>query len=170
MGALGTSISTATLVKEVQGRDLRQVLTVNPVSPDDCHKLCQALMNKLDEVPSWLLGEEVVVAASGANSLFRLCCTVLGSRSEPVRIVTSFTTDEAKDALQRCAEKTDAELFELVNFANADRPDVIVPKLALLVAVLEKTKIQRVDTVQVIGSCAGVLRSKLASFWPLHTL
>ena len=163
MGSLGTSISTAILVRDVQSRNLSEVESVNPVSSEDCSRFVDALVYRLDEAPCWLLGSQKITAATGKNSLFKLCCDVLSvSATSPV---TSFSLPDARNALESCLGKTDGELRHLVSFSGADGPEVIVPKLALLVAVLLKTNIQQVDTVPVVGSCPGMLRSNIAGFW-----
>ena len=177
MGSWGTSISMAALVENVQGRNFRDIATVNPVSVGDAGKLIELIVSKLEEVPAWLQNKEVVFSAAGANSLFKLCCDVLtdvrrlnhldrtGTEvTAEINSFTSFGEFEAFEALSACVEHTDAELMKHVSFPYADGPHCIVPKLALLVAVMRHTGIQKVEIVPCIGSCAGLLCD--SRFWP----
>lgn len=158
MGSWGTSISTSALVKDVQGRNIRDVQTINPVPKEDAIRLVDVITAQLEEVPTWLQNKDTVFAAAGANSLFKLCCDVLtivgGDESS---VYDSFSYAQAGEALNICVDKTNEELKQFVSFRYADGPNVIVPKLALLVAVMRHTGIKHVQTVPCIGSCAGVL-------------
>ena len=174
-GSLGTSVSIASLLHEVQHRDCAsQWRDVNPVTRSSADDLVSNLLVKLGSPPPWLVGADVVFAAAGSNSLFRLCCIVLGGgardgvassarSSPPVAVVTSFSYASAVRAFHLCLESTDEQLAKYQAFDNAEGTHAIVPKLALLVAVMTKAGIKEVRTVTCTGSCAGVLVDR--SFW-----
>lgn len=159
MGCYGTSITTALLVKQIQKRELVKNISSNPVTKDHSMIVIQSIKSSLDSpVPAWLLNRDVVFSASGRNSIFKLCCDILTiSRNSDVPII-SFTLSDAEEALDNCLERSDEELYKYVDFEHSDGPGGIVPKLCLLVAVLQYAGIKTVYTVTCIGSCAGVMR------------
>jgi glycerate-2-kinase len=80
MGALGTSVSTAILVKEVRGETLETLASTspNPVTRRERTEFVDKIMTHLPaEVPDWLRNQSCVAAASGPNSMFQLCLDVL---------------------------------------------------------------------------------------------
>ena len=182
MGSLGSSVCTAMLMREVQQRSYSKDDTPNPVSFEEASQLVDRLMTQLSHVPSWLAGKKEVVAVTGKNSIFKLCCNVLVELSKQDKhdgtwrlglfrtdslpdspTITSFTCADAELALRTCTGCSDNELCQYVNFQYSDGPKVVVPKLCLLVAVMRHTGIQRVSTVKCIGSCVGVICNEL--FW-----
>lgn len=163
MGALGSSVSTSILVKDIQYKPLLVGSTPNPVSEDELERFISHLMTILPPVPVWLANTERLAASAGSNSMFRLCCTILAEITGKAN-VTSFDRNEAIMALTSCLMKTDEELFKYSSFPNSDGPHLIVPKLSLLVAVLRHVGIGRVDAVSCVGSCAGLLSDQ--RFWP----
>lgn len=167
MGAFGTSVSTALLVRDVQGRVLMPGISANPVTADQIASYMTLIKAQLGEVPSWLKDRPLVGAAAGANSMFKLCCDILtqlnGGTAGSGTAVSSFTLAEARRALAACLDKTDEQLLKYVDFEFSEGPTVIVPKLALLNAVMYHTGIQRVYIVRCVGSCAGLMRNNL--YW-----
>ena len=167
MGPLGTHISTSILVEECRGQSMKGVKTVNPVSREEIPKLIEALKKKMEsDIPDWLKGRDVVFGAAGQASMFKLCCDCLHSiseaqmdspqKSKTVR-KTSFTAYEARLALDSFVALTDEEIVSRINIpAPADGADLLIPKLALLCAVLDMTGIKEVKTICVVGSCAGM--------------
>ncbi len=71
--------------------------------------------------------------------------------------VTYFTLSQAEEVLSLCLDRTDQELIKYQQFPYAEGTNVIIPKLALLIAVMRHTGIQSIHSVDCIGSCAGVL-------------
>lgn len=166
LAPLGTSIALGTLIKDVQKRDMpldvKLVGCINPVSAEDSQSCVEALMSKLPAgVPDWLFGKEVVSAAAGTNSLFKLCCDVLNA--EGAAGIQHFTLPQAEAALGFCVGKSDEELKKYQSFEYAEGTHVLVPKLALLVAVMRVCGIKRVELALVTGSCPAVLT--LDRFW-----
>lgn len=161
-GALGTSVALATLVQEVRGKKMSKDLSgINPVNFEESEMLVHCLMQKLHPAPEWLFGRPSVLAATGANAMFKVCCDVLSISNTDMQVkVGKFTLDDAEKALAICMDKTDEELVIYQAFSNAEGPFAIIPKLALLIAVMRITRVDSVTTVDVIGSCAAVLAGK----------
>lgn len=160
MGALGSSVSTALLVKDVQGKELTLGSTPNPVSPEDSRAHLERIKGLLGPVPAWLRGIERTASCAGTNSMFTLCCIVLTSLAAAdgnPQTFTFFDLAQAERALQACLEKSDADLLLYADYPNSDGPHLVVPKLTLLVAVMQHASIRSVETVKCVGSCAGLL-------------
>lgn len=164
MGPLGSSISTALLLKDIQHKPLVFGATPNPVSDEDSTALLALIKTKLDPVPSWLQGKERMASCAGNNSMFKLCCRILSHTSKSE--YSSFTLQQAEQALGACLNRTDAQLHVHDDYPNSDGAHLIVPKLCLLVAVMQHAQIHSVETVQCVGSCAGLLCDP--RHWPQH--
>lgn len=160
MGALGSSVSTALLVKDVQGQILVPGSTPNPVSEEDSRAHLECIKSSLGPVPAWLRGMERTASCAGTNSMFTLCCIVLsslGAVEGSPQTFSSFDLAQAERALQACLNKSDTDLLLYADYPNSDGPHLLVPKLALLVAVMQHADIRSVQTVKCVGSCAGLL-------------
>ena len=152
---------------------MKDVKTVNPVSKEEMPKWIDSLQKRMDDVPEWLRGRDTVVAATGQASMFKLCCDCLYSIAKAkikptVKIgvlpIDSFTAEQARSALDAFLHTTDEEILSRINIPDsADGADVLIPKLALLCAVLDKTGIKKVQTIPVVGSCAGLAIDN--TFW-----
>ena len=171
MGALGSSIATKTLIEELQGRKLVDVLTPNPVSNTDADCLIEALTNKMDkDVPNWLRNVPEVVAIGGPNSIFQLACSILSAlrrknssifdKGSEMIVVDSFSISDVRTAINECVNRSDEYLKQFLSFPNADPTTIIVPKLCLLYSVMKHTGLQTVRAVCCIGSCGGVLTTE----------
>lgn len=184
MGNLGSSVCCALLIREVQARSYENTVSPNPVSMEEASRLIELLQGHIGPVPAWLKDKDCVVAVTGQNSMFKVCCNVLIDSlgqggddsycSRPTGVfrqdtlpgghaISGFSADEAEGALRTCIGCTDDELCKYVNFKFSDGPKLVVPKLCLLVAVLRHTGIQRVETVMCIGSCTGLICEE--QFW-----
>ena len=168
MGALGSSIATKTLIEELQGKKLADVLTPNPISDADANSLIEALILKMDEdVPIWLRNSPEVVAIGGPNSIFQLARNILNTLSKEESLVPygveetnfddSFSISQVRVAIDECVNRSDEYLKRFLSFPNADPTTIIVPKLCLLYSVMKHTGIKKVRAVCCIGSCGGVL-------------
>ena len=170
MGALGSSVVNSLLITEIQHKPLLIGSTSNPVSLDESNCFITLLKSKLEPVPEWLRHKEIVASSAGNNSIFRLCCLILtdlatkksGGENNP--LFTSFSGEQAVEALHSCLDCSDEALQKYTAYDNSDGPHLIVPKLCLLVAVMTHTDIGFVETVHCIGSCAGLLCDN--RFWP----
>jgi hypothetical protein len=185
MGSLGSSVCSALLIREVQGRSLDTTPSPNPVSLEEAQQLVERLTALLQPVPEWLKDKSEVIAVTGKNSIFKVCCNVLTDLSKqdyakPLcpglfrtdslpdsSAVTSFSSEDAELALSTCIGCSDEDLCKYVNFQYSDGPKIMVPKLCLLVAVMRHTGIQRINTVKCIGSCAAVICDE--RFWTHYT-
>ena len=165
MGALGTSISAGILLNEVRGAPAPDFKAINPVSQDEALRLIEAITARLPDPPPWLLRRDVVLAAAGVNSLFKLCSDVLAHHAPDAAAAAAaaagdFTLPQAERALALCVGRPDAELRRACQaFPRAEGPHVVVPKLSLLVAVMRRARLGRVRGVACVGSCAGLLAS-----------
>ena len=161
MGALGSSVSTALLLRDVQNKALTANATPNPVSVQDSVAHLKLIKSTLGPVPDWLQGMEGTASCAGTNAMFTLCCTVLSilaadNEKEDTTFV-SFDAAQAEHALRACLDQTDEQLQRFAAHPNSDGPHLVVPKLALLVAVMQHADIKRVEIVKCVGSCPGLL-------------
>jgi hypothetical protein len=153
-----------TLVEAVRGLPPGSAAPVNPVATAEADALVRALTDRLRagdsgqtaDVPTWLRGADGVVAIGGQNSVFQLACNVLSALRQTS--IDAFTADDVRAALAACCGQSDAYLQEHFQPpANADPPAIVVPKMALLLAVMTHTGIARVRAVHCIGNCPGML-------------
>jgi len=190
VGSFGSGVSMKILVEGVQNRLLKDIETPNPLSTEDAYALIRKLLELLPpDVPDWLRDAASVTAIGGPNSVFYLASTVISSltteqvviHGDPVVTISttesssspsssivstpvmSYTVTEVQNAFNHCLNQTDGQLQRFMAHSHADPPSLVVPKLALLVAVMLHTGIRRVDFVEAIGSCAGVLISE--AYW-----
>jgi len=179
VGAYGSGVAMKLLVESIQKRKLEDVPTPNPVPPEDAAALISTIHRSLPvEVPDWLRNATVVTAIGGPNSVFYLATRLVSSLraqsekeqmihsdkndsdmegSDAYPIITSFTLADIEAAVSHVVGRDDQFLQRYLSHSHADPPSLIIPKLALLNAVLLHTGIRQVQFVEAIGSCAGVL-------------
>ncbi|CAK0815350.1 unnamed protein product [Prorocentrum cordatum] len=151
LGALGSGNSLAMLVEDVQRHSFAEHPSPNPVSGVDAAALVARMRACLSEPPSWLRGARVT-AIGGPNSMFQLAADILGS--------STYTGDNVREALGRVVGRTDGDLA--TSYCQGDDrepPSLCVPKICLLLAVVEHCGLAEVSFQQAIGSCAGLLIS-----------
>ena len=159
LAPLGVSVVTAACVEQVQKKDFATVVTPNPVAPAEAEELMAHVRSLLPAVPDWLQSCEGVVAIGGPNSMFRLATEIVGALegSAPVR---SFTPAQVRKALGAVVGRSEADLrATYCNRELADPASFVVPKMALLLAVMDACQLPRVSFQPAIGSCAGILVS-----------
>eukprot|EP01041_Mallomonas_annulata_P009696 gene9696-20155_t len=182
IGAFGSGISMKILIETIQNRILSEIKTPNPVSRSDSEALISSLLQRLpSEVPIWLQSS-TVVAIGGPNSMFSIAMNIINSLkaqnsemnsmeatsvSSPRLNKTVFTSIDVQYAIKHCVEKSDAELSSYTSYAHADPPSLIIPKLALLYAVMIHANIEQVEFLECIGSCPGLLISN--EYWTPDT-
>jgi hypothetical protein len=137
----------------------------NPVSLSRAEALVSMLSSQLDAPPAWLRGQHLR-AIGGHNCLFAVALRALRGGGADVSGAT-LTTGQMREALGLVVGREDAELEEVSGLGpNADRPLVLVPKLALLVAVAERLQLKGVTYLRTTGSCVGMI--SLCDFTPLR--
>eukprot|EP00434_Breviolum_minutum_P010151 symbB.v1.2.008959.t1/scaffold508.1/size221222/8 len=137
LGGLGTGVVTSILVEDVQGQSLASKPTPNPVSSVEAEKLVVQLKSRLDEGPGWLKSS-IVTAIGGPNSMFCVAFEALGKRQ--------YTSSDIHTVLKDIVGKSDEELSSKP-FCQGDLrepPGYILPKIALLLAVMEHCGIAEV--------------------------
>ena len=147
--------------------------SVNPVLRGEAEALVTALRAELPEGPAWLRGGHVVgigawncifattarairVLVTSGDAAARVAATVPGEEGESAD--STFTVGEARTALAAVTGRTDAELMDVAGHGtDAEGPHLVVPKVALLVAVATHLGIERVTYRRSTGGCAGLM-------------
>ena len=147
LGALGAGVTTSILVETTQGRALADSPSTNPVTMQQAVALTEELKKKVPEAAEWLK------AIGGPNSMFCVASEALG--------VLKYGTADVRRVLEGPVGLSDSELASKVFCEGELRepPAYIVPKLCLLLAVLEHCGIAEVKYCHAIGSCPGMLIS-----------
>jgi exopolyphosphatase/pppGpp-phosphohydrolase len=161
MGSIGALGSYKLLIEEIRGKSLMIASdSVNPVSRDEADALMAITCQRLENVPAWLLCKDLV-AIGGPNSIFQLLCRTL--RHFEGIATTQFTVADVDRAISATLDLEDAALAALCDYEHSDSVYLIVPKLCLLRAVMQKTHATSVRPQLCIGSCAGLLISE--KYW-----
>jgi hypothetical protein len=159
-GRIGVSPVTQILCNEILMVDYASQPPLNPVSTAHARALVELLKGKLAPPPPWLVGSRSVVAIGGPNSLWSVGLMAL-HRDATRRAV--LTRDDVSQMLASVVDKGDDELLHCVPAENNDPCRLVVPKIALLVAVAEHLSLPCIAFQPCIGSCAGV--AVLPEFW-----
>jgi len=156
MGPLGVSVVTSACVEKVQKRAFATTPTPNPVSAEEVAALVAWVLSELPPPPPWLLGSEKVVAIGGANSIFCLATEIVAEVTGSTS--SSITSAQARQALDAVIGRTEADLCAAYCSKDlADPASFVVPKMALLHAVMEHCELPRISFQPATGSCAGML-------------
>lgn len=155
------------MMANIRSTDIKELITINPVSNEECSLLINNIIEKLDIVPDWLLDKDIVYCCNGMNSMFNMCSLVL-SYNDKQDIANSIKIDEfsfedVSKALELCLNQTDDDLLKYINFHDSEGSNSLVTKLCLLTAVMKHTGIKKIKNIECIGSCAGVLYDD--KFW-----
>mmetsp|Transcript_44355 Transcript_44355/g.105017 ORF Transcript_44355/g.105017 Transcript_44355/m.105017 type:complete len:325 (+) Transcript_44355:122-1096(+) len=150
VGTFGSGNTTALLVESVLGRNFASNPSPNPVSAEQAKALVSLLQSQLASPPAWLAGTEVV-AIGGINCMFKVTSEVLGR--------TRYTLADVRSALQSIVGLSDEDLAQMACCKGELRepPGLIVPKVCLLLAVMEHCGMAEVSFCPAVGSCPGVL-------------
>lgn len=152
-------------VAQVLGRKYEMHASPNPVSLSDAEALVNILRSQLDAPPAWLRGQHLY-AIGGHNCLFAVALRVLRGGGADVSGAT-LSTGQMREALGLVVGREDADLEAVSGLSpDADRPLVVVPKMALLVAVAERLQLGGVTYLKTTGSCIGMM--SLCDFTPLR--
>ena len=153
VGALGASVATAAMIEHVQKRRLAETASPNPASCEEAELLVAHCRAQLETPPPWLRGAALATAIGGANSIFR-CVEQVTHDLDPAAAAAAaaagappgrFGVAAVRAALEACCGLTDAALAEK---GHVEAP-MVVPKLCLLLAVLEACGLQEFE-------CAGL--------------
>ena len=172
-GKLGTTPALERLLVQVQSRPFDLKSTPNPVTPEQAGRLVAVLASELAPAPMWLR-HGTVAAIGGWNCIFavtlrtlrqRLPDFVLGAAGEGHREGDvgaggkggAFTMDDARRALDAVVGATDEQLLPIAGTsADAEGPNLVVGKVALLVAVGTHLGLDRIVYRPATGGCAGL--------------
>jgi len=183
-GALGDAAATAALV-ELQGRSFAKTPSPNPVSLDEAEALVARLKERMPEPPAWLRGARGVVAIGGRNSMFALLADMLRAGAEantkedlPPRVLPGAEAEQCggkgpRPDLPSTCTVTPAAAWAAVRASvdlseqelarrwcwrpNTDPPSMVLPKLCLIIASLEKFQVESAQWKRTVGCCPGVL-------------
>lgn len=171
LGDLGDSVATALLV-EIQGCGLKTKKTPNPATLADAQELVKVLKERMPVAPSWLHGAGGVVAIGGRNSLSFLMAdmllsgTVVADGADGVAdqdgtpMACTITVGSVLAALEVVIDQSDETLHEQWCWRlNSDPPSMVVPKLCLILASMERFDLQSILWRRTVGSCSGILIS-----------
>ena len=137
----------------------------NPVTILETQLLITAIITELKghPPPDWLQhvkGSRTILGIGGPNSIFQLAAKVLHRELDGCFL----SVEDVTNAIELCINKSDAELVSMVgDYPLADPFSLLLPKLCLLLAVMQHTSIHSVCPLSVVGSCAGLLVSE--SYW-----
>jgi hypothetical protein len=147
----------------VQKFDFSLKTSPNPVSKEQVHALVEIIQTSISEPPEWLrrkLGNGVdVCAIGGKNSIFQVLkdvCQKSGNRSLEV-----FKREDVWDAIYKFCDINDEDMAKSFTI----QPDMVIPKLALLAAVVTKLRINHYRFIEANGNTMGVLGQ--TKFWKL---
>lgn len=137
--------------------------TPNPTNKKDAESLLTLVRFKLGDAPAWLDGASVV-GIGGLNSLFPVALRALrGAGSDYAGATLSLA--EVQRAFEGAIGKSDDELLVAAGTdENSDPPAYVVPKLALMLAVFERTKVAEVEYQPSVGGCEGLLCAAAGEF------
>ena len=158
-GPIGDSDVTAALVRDVQKRDFAgggkvgQRASPNPVSLTQAEQLSALLLDaRIPPPPEWVAAacaapDAVLVGFGEKTSIFSHAAKLIGA--------DEFGAAEVWSAIERVAGRSDAELKAAHGLDNEE--DLIMPKLVLLHAMLNRLGASRVRNILTMGNCEGVL-------------
>lgn len=153
-GPWGGSKALAEMISTVQGREFTSEASANPATIDDVKALCAIIRQSLPPVPGdfqskmqELAGN--VVAIGGGTSVFEMAKMALGK--------DTFNKEEVWSAIESLAGKTDEEL------SHFPQSEMLIPKFALLYAVMDHFGMNSVQDYDAIGSTLGMFMDQ--NYW-----
>lgn len=149
------------MVETVQRKLFSQQISPNPVSLEDVKKLVSIIQDSMQDSPSWLKSKlqnpsTVVMSIGGSTCVFN---TLKLGLSYTGRSPTIFYLTD----VWRCIETFAGWTEDSLSSVFTEQPDMVLPKLAILAAVLEKLCIREFRYTTTNGSNLGVLISD--RFW-----
>jgi len=152
-GPLGSINTTKIMIEHVQKKSFNQHFSPNPTTEEEAQALVEAITNIIADPPQWLISklqqkDMVVVPFGGVASCFTLATQILNK--------SIFQTEDIKQAITLTTNKTD-EQFTYI------QPQMVVPKLCLILAVMTKLGIETCECCCANGSTPGLLIAN--EFW-----
>lgn len=143
-GHLGSSKVTSLMIEEVQNKNFVEIQTTNPASTEDCDKTLQLIKLKLSELsqPDWITKESQIVGIGGITCAFNVISLITGLKS--------FNRENVISAIEKIKYKNDSELQEFPEYG------MIIPKMLLVLAVMEYFRIEKVTFSMSNGSTTGM--------------
>ncbi len=167
----GSAIGSTTVTEmavTLQGKSFAKCQSPNPLSQGGIESLIKTIKARLlCSKPEWLAAAITstndaglpVVAIGGATCAFRICClavSMTGSSGDSENIPPSqqfeFTVTETRAAMKRLVRLTDPELEK----KGFPQPSMVLPKLALVLSVMEVLGLVRVRYAASNGSTRGI--------------
>eukprot|EP00935_MAST-01C_sp_MAST-1C-sp1_P000927 g927.t1 len=157
LGHFGSTVMGSLLVQDLRNESLQftdATVVVNPVGVDEVKQMVEHVRAHMPALPDWLqeaLAAEAtaVVGIGGPTSIFSIACAL--TQLNPV------TVDDVWAAIESNCGKQEAEL------AHLPQPKLVLPKMALLYAVMRKLGIAKFHFQSAMGCGPGLLVSP--EFW-----
>jgi len=123
-------------------------------TPEQIHGLVVELRRDVAQMPKWIFDpQNAFVAIGGGSSIFQQMATLSG--------LHRFGPDDVEDVLKGLSGLDHREVFQMEQERdlNADlfNAPYVVPKLALLLAVMRQCRMDQLQFHQTVGNCAGLL-------------
>lgn len=156
-GPWGASKVLAAIVDKVQGKDFTKIQTANPASLEDL-KALHAIVKSTLRPPSKDLQAKLsnpavkVIAIGGPYCPFNMAFLSIGNRT--------FTREQVWKSIELWAGSTDQALA--IFFPE---PEMLLPRLILVHAVMDHFGISQVRYTPTVGSTLGILMT--SNFWKM---
>lgn len=155
MARLGSATQTAAMIEHILQRPVCASATTNPCTQVHADAMVAWTITALPVPPPWLTNlvraGSPVVAIGGPTSIFNVATILLG-RTAP----TEITAGDIALAIEQAVGHNDQDLVTRWTQALSE-PEMVVPKLALMLAVMRKFDMASVRYCPSNGSCPGVL-------------
>ncbi len=144
---LGGITALKTLIEDTRGEDFTGLTSPNPVNIVEMIQYLDALRSKFNEAPDWLSQKladpnTVVVGIGGKFSMFAV--------AQQIIVNDTFEDDDVAGFLYSFLDMNDSELEDFPD------PEMVVPNVALLHAIMSKLHIAKVQYVRVMGNTMGL--------------
>merc|ERR1712014_456171 len=119
----------------------------------DAERLVESLRAQLAPAPKYLQGA-LVMHIGGPNSLGAIVLRALGRDGDTPGLIS---VEDRQRLLSQVTDKTDEELLPDAGVSEySDPPNMVVPRIALFLAVALHLQLGNVQFQPCIGSCAGL--------------
>lgn len=164
-GQWGSSVAWSGMIELVRGQTFAQQ-TTNPVSRVEADRLVALIRDDIAKTPTeaWLSerstsGATVLIGIGGDTCIFRMVEQITGKSQQ--------TLADVRAAIDALLNQTDAEVEAL---GLEEEYEYAVPKLCLMVAVIEHLKLPALHYQPAVGNTAGLLVHDtvmgVRKYWP----